>query len=126
VTGFSPPKIAQIGLQCTDLEQAKMFYCGMLGLPLAGEVGDSIFVTCGEINLILQKVAAVRPGSQIYFSADGRIEEATTDLKRRGILFTQEPKRIARNHQGVDVWLGFFNDPFGNCLALIANMPPAP
>jgi catechol 2,3-dioxygenase-like lactoylglutathione lyase family enzyme len=123
---FSPPKIAQIGLQCTDLDQAKAFYCDALGLPLAGAVGDSIFVRCGEVNLIVQKVATVRPGSQIYFSADGQTEEATTALKSRGIVFAQEPKRIARNHQGVDVWLGFFKDPFGNSLALIANMPVQP
>ena len=123
---FSPPKIAQIALQCTDLERAKAFYCGALGLPLAGEIGDSIFVTCGEVHLIVQKTATVRPGSQIYFSADGCIEEATAALKNRGVDFTQEPKRIAQDHQGVDVWLGFFSDPFGNRRALIANMPPAP
>jgi catechol-2,3-dioxygenase len=126
MAGFSPERIAQVGLQCADLGQAKKFYCGALGLSLAGELPDSIFVKCGEVNLIIQKMAEPRRGSQIYFSADGRVHQATQDLKAQGIAFTQEPRRIAKDFQGVDVWLGSFSDPWGNPLALIANMPPEP
>jgi len=124
MAGFSPERIAQVGLHCADLEEAKKFYCGALGLSLIGELPDSIFVKCGEVNLILQKMTQPRLGSQIYFSADGRVHDATRDLKAQGIVFTQEPRRIAKNFQGADVWLGFFQDPWGNPLALIANMPP--
>src|SRR5450432_1004913 len=111
---FSPPKIAQIELGCTDLAAAKRFYCGALDLPLVGEVGDSIFVKCGEVNLIVQKSDQPKLGRTIYFSADGQIHEATAALKAQGIAFSQEPRRIARNHQGFDIWLGFFADPWGN------------
>jgi catechol 2,3-dioxygenase-like lactoylglutathione lyase family enzyme len=122
---FSPPKIAQIELHCDDLERAKAFYCGALGLHLVGAVGDSIFVRCGEVNLVIQASPHPKlPGSMIYFGADGCVDEATAALKAQGIVFKQEPRRIARNHQGVDVWLGFFDDPWGNPLALISNMPP--
>jgi catechol 2,3-dioxygenase-like lactoylglutathione lyase family enzyme len=120
---FSLKKIAQIELHCTDLAAAKRFYCDSLGLRLVGQVGDSIFVQCGEINLIVQQTPEPRRGSTIYFSADGQVREATEALKAQGITFTQEPRCIARGHEGKDIWLGFFNDPWGNPLALLSNMP---
>ena len=93
---FSPAKIAQVSLNCTDLARAKEFYCGALCLALVGELPDSIFVKCGEVNLIVQKVEQPRRASQIYFSADGCVDEATAALKAQGIAFGQEPRRIAQ------------------------------
>ena len=49
--------------------------------------------------------------------------EATAALETRGVVFKRAPRRIARDHEGYDVWLGFFEDPWGNPLALLANMP---
>ena len=122
---FSLPKIAQIEIHCANLAEAKAYYCGVLGLPLVGEIGDSIFVRCGEVNLIVQASANPRPpGGMIYFGADGCVHEATVALKAQGVSFKQEPRRIARNHEGHDVWLGFFDDPWGNPFVLLANMPP--
>ena len=120
---FSPSRIAQVELHCGDLEQAKRFYCDSLGLRLVGQVGDSIFVKCGEVNLIIQQTPHPNRGSTIYFNADGNIRQATDALKARGISFTKEPRCIARAHQGFDVWLGFFSDPWDNTLALLSNMP---
>ena len=121
-----PTRIAQIELGCTDLEAAKRYYCDGLGFPLVGEIADSIFVRCGEVNLIVQRAASPRRGRTIYLSGDGRVREATAALRAAGVVFTQEPRRIARQHQGVDVWLGFFEDPWGNPFGLLANMPPEP
>jgi len=121
-----PTRIAQIELGCTDLDAAKQFYCEQLGLPLVGEIADSIFVRCGDVNLIVQRSANPRRGRTVYLSGDGRVREATAALKAAGVVFTQEPRRIARQHQGVDVWLGFFEDPWGNPFGLLANMSPEP
>jgi catechol 2,3-dioxygenase-like lactoylglutathione lyase family enzyme len=118
------PRIAQIELHCTDLAQAEAFYCGVLGLAKVAQFGDSLFARCGEVNLIIQASAQPKPpGSPIYFAADGAVRETAETLKSRGVSFSQEPRRIARNHEGYDVWLGFFQDPWGNPLALLANMP---
>ncbi len=119
-----PSSIAQIELGCTDLEAAKAYYCGILELPLVGEIADSIFVRCGELNLIVQRSANPRRGRTVYFNGDGRVHEATAALKARGVQFSQEPRRIARLADSVDVWLGFFDDPWGNPFGLLANMPP--
>jgi catechol 2,3-dioxygenase-like lactoylglutathione lyase family enzyme len=118
-----PSRVAQIELGCTDLEAAKRYYCDVLGFPLVGEIGDSIFVRCGDLNLAVQRSASPQRGRTVYFSGDGQVHEMTAALTARGVVFTQAPRRIARNHQGVDVWLGFFEDPWGNPLALLANMP---
>jgi catechol 2,3-dioxygenase-like lactoylglutathione lyase family enzyme len=118
-----PDKIAQIEVGCTDLAAAKAYYSDVLGLPVVGEIADSIFVRCGEINLIVQRSANPRRGRTVYFSGDGRVREATAALKARGVSFTEEPRRIARLADGIDVWLGFFDDPWGNPYGLLANMP---
>ena len=123
-TSFSPPKIAQIELHCTNLAAAELFYCGALGLAKVAQFGDSLFVKCGEVNLIIQASPDPKvPGNMIYFSADGSVHEATAALQARGVVFKQTPRRIARNHEGYDIWLGFFDDPWANPLALLANMP---
>ena len=120
---FTPPRIAQVELHCRDLGEARAFYCGVLGLEAVGQFGDSLFVRCGETNLIIQATANPKPSCVVYFSADGCVREAIAALTAQGVSFTEPPRRIARNHQGVDVWLGFFKDPAGNQLGLIANMP---
>jgi catechol 2,3-dioxygenase-like lactoylglutathione lyase family enzyme len=118
-----PRRVAQIELGCTDLEAAKRYYCDLLGFPLVGEITDSIFVRCGDLNLVVQRSENPRRGRPVYFSDDGQVHEMTATLKARGVVFTQAPRRIARQHQGVDVWLGFFEDPWGNPFGLLANMP---
>jgi catechol 2,3-dioxygenase-like lactoylglutathione lyase family enzyme len=119
-----PRRIAQIELHCTDLSEAEAFYCEVLGVPKVARLGDSLFVRCAETNLIIQASRNPKlPGSMVYFGADNAVDEATAELRGRGVLFSQEPRRIARVHQGFDIWLGFFADPWGNPLALLANMP---
>jgi catechol 2,3-dioxygenase-like lactoylglutathione lyase family enzyme len=120
-----PNRIAQIEVGCTDLEAAKRYYGEVLGFPLVGEFGDSIFVRCGDLNIAVQRSASPRRGRTVYLSGDGRVREATAALKARGVVFTQEPRRIAQLPEGVDVWLGFFDDPWGNPFGLLANMPAA-
>ncbi len=118
-----PTRIAQIEVGCTDLDAAKRYYCDGLGFPLVGEIADSIFVRCGDLNIIVQRSASPRRGRTVYLSGDGRVHEATAALRSVGVVFTEEPRRIARLPEGVDVWLGFFDDPWGNPFGLLANMP---
>ena len=118
-----PVRLAQVELGCTDLVEAERFYCEVLGLPLSGRITDSIFVRCGDLNLIIQQSENPRLARTTYFNGDGRVHEVAAAWRARGVVFTEEPRRIARNHEGVDVWLGFFDDPWGNQLALLANMP---
>ena len=109
--------------EATDLAAAKSYYCDVLGFPLVGEIADSIFVRCGDLNLIIQRSDNPRRGRTVYFDGDGRVHEATAALKALGTTFTEEPRRIATMPDGTQVWLGFFDDPWGNPFGLLCNMP---
>lgn len=119
--------IDQIGLNCTDLEAAERFYCGVLGLPKSGEAGGMKFFDCDGINLIMFESPEVKPNSTIYFKVPGTpglIQETFEKLEAAGVTVRGDaPHRIAQNWRGRDVWLAFFRDPFGNELALKSDVP---
>jgi len=119
--------IDQIGLSCTDLDEAQRFYCDVLGLRDGGEAAPTMkFFDCAGVNIIMFKGETISPASVIYFKVDGapgRIEQKFQMLKDRGVRVQAEPRCIARNWHGHDVWLAFFFDPFGNMLALKSDVP---
>jgi catechol 2,3-dioxygenase-like lactoylglutathione lyase family enzyme len=119
--------IDQIGLTCTNLDEAQKFYCDVLGLRLAGDVpGTMKFFDCDGVNIVMFKGDSVPPNSCIYFSVPGEpglIDRQVTLLKSHGVKVESDPHVIARNWNGFDVWLAFFRDPFGNLLSLKSNVP---
>jgi catechol 2,3-dioxygenase-like lactoylglutathione lyase family enzyme len=119
--------IDQIGLSCTDLDEAERFYSGVLGLRLSGDVpGVMKFFACDGMNIVLFKADSVPPNSVIYFRVQGEpglIEKKVALLKSSGVQVESEAHVIARNWNGFDVWLAFFRDPFGNLLALKSDVP---
>jgi catechol 2,3-dioxygenase-like lactoylglutathione lyase family enzyme len=119
--------IDQIGLTCTDLEEAQKFYCDILGLRLAADVPNSMkFFDCGGVNIIMFKADKISPNSCIYFQVPGEpglIQEKVALLKSHNAKVESEAHVIARNWNGHDVWMAFFRDPFGNLLALKSHVP---
>jgi catechol 2,3-dioxygenase-like lactoylglutathione lyase family enzyme len=119
--------IDQIGLSCTDLDEAQRFYCDLLGLKLTAEALPQMkFFGCGGVNIIMFKTDKVTPGSCIYFRVQGEaglLEKKVSLLKAGGAKIEGEPHIIARNWKGCDVWMAFFRDPFGNLLALKSDVP---
>jgi catechol 2,3-dioxygenase-like lactoylglutathione lyase family enzyme len=118
--------IDQIGLSCTDLDEAERFYCGVLGLRMAGDVpGVMKFFACEGVNIVMFRNETVAPNSIIYFRVPprpGLIEEKLKLLKTKGVRVESDAHVIARNWNGFDVWVGFFRDPFGNLLALKSDV----
>lgn len=119
--------IDQIGLTCTDLNEAEKFYCDVLGLRQSADVPGSMrFFGCDGVNIVMFKSDNVTPNSCIYFSVPGQtgmIQSNVTLLKSHGVKVESEPHVIARNWNGHDVWIAFFRDPFGNLLALKSHVP---
>jgi catechol 2,3-dioxygenase-like lactoylglutathione lyase family enzyme len=119
--------IDQIGLSCTNLDEAERFYSGVLGLRLSGDVpGVMKFFACDGVNIVLFKGDSVPPNSIVYFRVQGEpglIETKVALLKSSGAKVESDPHVIARNWNGFDVWLAFFRDPFGNLLALKSDLP---
>jgi catechol 2,3-dioxygenase-like lactoylglutathione lyase family enzyme len=119
--------IDQIGLTCTDLDEAQKFYCDILGLRLAADVsGQMKFFDCYGVNIIMFKSDKIAPNSCIYFRVPGEggtIQEKVSLLKSHGVKVESDAHVIARNFNGCDVWMAFFRDPFGNLLGLKSDVP---
>jgi catechol 2,3-dioxygenase-like lactoylglutathione lyase family enzyme len=119
--------IDQIGLSCTDLDEAEHFYCGVLGLQLAGAVPNVMkFFGCNGLNIVMFRSDTISPNSIIYFRVPpepGLINQKVLSLRSKAIRIESDPHVIARNWNGCDVWVAFFRDPFGNLLALKSDVP---
>ena len=119
--------IDQIGLTCTDLEEARRFYCDVLGLKQVADVpGVMKFFDCGGVNIIMFGNEPMSPNSCIYFRVPGEagtIQGKVGRLKELGVKVESDPHVIARNWNGCDVWLALFRDPFGNLLGLKSDVP---
>jgi catechol 2,3-dioxygenase-like lactoylglutathione lyase family enzyme len=119
--------IDQIGLSCTDLEQAQQFYCDLLGLRhVADALPQMKFFGGDGMNIVMFKSDAVTPNSCIYFRVAGQqglLEQKLAMLKSKGVKVESDAHVIARNWNRCNVWLAFFRDPFGNLLALKSDVP---
>jgi catechol 2,3-dioxygenase-like lactoylglutathione lyase family enzyme len=65
--------IDQIGMTCTNLEKVEEFYCGVLGLRLAGDVpGVMKFFDCDGVNLVIfrKEKADANSGVHLHVPAE--------------------------------------------------------
>jgi len=119
--------IGQVSLYVRDVAAAEAFYRDRLGLAHHFTFGDLAFFDMGGTRLYLHAVDANawRPGSIIYFLVDD-IAAAQRALTDRGVDFSGAPHRIHTDEAtGVEEWMTFFEDPFGNELALMARVGPS-
>jgi methylmalonyl-CoA/ethylmalonyl-CoA epimerase len=120
-------RIRQIAVAVADLTVAKEFYRDQLGMKLLFEAPPGLaFFDCAGIWLMLsaaneQEVA--QPGSTLYFAVDD-IYEAHAALSGRGVVFIDQPHRIA-DMGSYELWMCFFKDPDGTVLALRAEVQSA-
>lgn len=100
-------------LPADNLEMAKRFYQGTLGLDIKFDFSDRGMVAFkvgdSEPAIILRKADTVKPA--ILFTVDD-VREAYEELNRRGVQFLGEPYEIMTG-LCVD-----FTDPFGNKFGL--------
>lgn len=119
--------LGQVSLFVRDVARAEAFYRDVLGLAHHFTFGDLAFFDMGGTRLYLHAVDedAWRAGSVLYFLVDD-IATAHLELERRGVHFAGAPHRIHTDEAtGVEEWMAFFDDPFGNTLALMARVAPA-
>jgi methylmalonyl-CoA/ethylmalonyl-CoA epimerase len=119
-------EIGQIALTVTNLDDARAFYRDILGMQFLFDAGAMIFFQCGSVRLLLgtgENHAAPGGGTVLYFRVPD-IQAACTALREKGVGFSQEPHLVARM-KSHDLWLAIFNDPAGNALALMSEIPRA-
>lgn len=119
-------EIGQIGLTVRNLDDAKAFYGDILGMRFLFEAGTMAFFQCGSVRLLLGTPqpgdASRQPfGTIVYFRVDD-LQRTCARLRASGVVLSQEPHLVARmkNH---DLWLAFLNDPAGNMLGLMSELP---
>lgn len=115
--------VGQLEIRVGNLEEARAFYGDSLGIEVDSVFGQTMILRCGELEILVQE-ASTRPiGCPIYFRVDGRVHEVANQLKAAGIRFKSGPSCIVEDFMGKSSWLGFFEDPWGNPLAIMGDMP---
>jgi len=116
--------IGQVSRGVSDVDRAEEFYGTKVGLRKMYRFGDLTFFDCAGVRLLLEKTrdgAKPQSGGVIYFRC-ADIALTVAELKRRGIVFTYEPHRIAKMDDH-DLWMAFFDDPDGHTLAVMQQAP---
>ena len=118
----SPSHIVQIAIPIEELERAKRFYGGTLGLPHLFDAPPGLsFFQCGETRLMLSRpeTAEQAKASILYYGVpDARAAAAT--LAAEGAAVTEEARCIARVGDR-DIWLAIAEDGEGNPLGLMSE-----
>lgn len=116
-------QISQLEIRVGNLDEARRFYEDGLGIEVESMFGQTMMMRCGEITIMVQEAHARPIGCPIYFNVDGRVHEVADMLRSRGIRFKSGPSCIVEDFCGKSSWLAFFEDPWGNPLALMGDMP---
>jgi methylmalonyl-CoA/ethylmalonyl-CoA epimerase len=128
VQTISLSRIRQIAVAVADINASKVFYRDRLGMKLLFEAPPGlVFFDCDGIWLMLSAAneqEPAQPGSILYFAVDD-IHAAHTALSGRGVVFSDEPHKIA-DLGSYELWMCFFKDPDGTVLALRAEIQSRP
>jgi methylmalonyl-CoA/ethylmalonyl-CoA epimerase len=119
--------IGQLMIPIGDFDRGIAFYRDTLGLPfLFAAPPQMAFFACGSVRLLV----GVRPagqkaqrGSAIYFQVKD-IKGVYASLNAKGVHFLAQPHIVNRTPKS-ELWLAEFNDPDGNPLALMSDVPIA-
>ena len=111
------------GFAVDDLEQARQFYTGTLGIPTSEEYGLVTLHLAGGRDTLIYPKAEHTPATYtiLNFPVDD-IEKAVDELASRGVRFEryegaeQDEKGISR---GGGPYIAWFTDPAGNILAVL-------
>jgi methylmalonyl-CoA/ethylmalonyl-CoA epimerase len=114
-------RIHQISMRVHDVDRATRFYRETLGLPFLFAAPRLAFFNCDGVRLMLSTPEPEfdHPGSILYFAVED-IRGTTDTLKARGVVFRDDPHKVATLADR-EVWLAVFQDTEGNTLALMSE-----
>jgi DNA-binding CsgD family transcriptional regulator/catechol 2,3-dioxygenase-like lactoylglutathione lyase family enzyme len=120
-TGMNISKIGQISRSVSDTAASEKWYREVLGLPHLYTFGTLAFFDIGGTRLMLSQEGGAAKESIIYLQV-ADIAVAHRELQARGVKFTHAPHMIHRHADGTEEWMGFFEDPDGRPLAIMAQV----
>lgn len=110
-----------------DMEAARKFYEGTLGLELTGhESSGAVTYRAGRTTLLvyLSRYAGTNQATTATWVIDGKLEETVAALKAKGVAFEHydlpETKRAGDIHFAGRIKNAWFKDPDGNIHALVS------
>ena len=113
-------------LAVKDLDAAKRFYEGTLGLrPVDAQDGELVVYKSGNstLNVYRSQYAGTNKATAVTWTVGDRLEEVVRALKAKGVAFEHYDmpglKREGDIHTGGDMKVVWFKDPDGNILNVI-------
>lgn len=116
--------IGQIGITVKDLERSTAFYRDVLCLKLLFQAPGMSFFDLDGVRLMLgtgEPSGESHQAAILYYRV-GDIAAAFDAVKARGAKVKREPRAEHRDARH-ELWLAFFEDPDGNTLALMSEVP---
>ena len=128
--GLSKYKVGA-GLAVSDMDRAREFYEGKLGLSVGIDSGDNVQYSCGEgsvMHIYLSTEHAGKSTATLAGWGVDDVEEVVDELTSKGVAFERyDEGLIITNEKGIAAFEGgakvaYFKDPDGNTLS-IAQAP---
>lgn len=113
--------LGQISRTVKDIEAARTWYGGVLGLTHLYSFGNLAFFDCGGVRLFLSEGEGRESESILYFQVDD-VRAAHSVLAARDVQFTHAPHMVHRHADGREEWMAVFNDNEGRPLAIMSNV----
>ncbi|HEY7847597.1 MAG TPA: VOC family protein [Candidatus Limnocylindria bacterium] len=115
--------IGQVRIAVRDVDRAVAFYRDTLGMPFLFQFPGMAFFDLDGTRLMLVDPESRDFGGEsvIYYRVDD-IGQAHAALSERGVHFSDAPHVVHQDDRH-ELWMCFFNDPDGNVLALMSEVP---
>jgi catechol 2,3-dioxygenase-like lactoylglutathione lyase family enzyme len=119
------------GLAVSDMDRAREFYEGKLGLSVSIDSGDNVQYRCAEgsvMNVYLSRKHAGKSTATLASWGVDDVESVVDELTEKGVAFERyEEGPIVTDEKGIASFEGgakvaYFRDPDGNTLS-IAQAP---
>jgi len=112
-------------LAITDIEAARSFYEGTLGLKPVMEVPDSVIYAAGKSRLMVYRsdFARTNRATGATWAVGDELESIVQDLRTKGVAFEHydlpDTTRDGDIHEMGDMRGAWFKDPDGNIIGLV-------
>lgn len=117
--------IGQIARSVSNIEASRNWYELVLELPHLYTFGKLSFFDCNGTRLMLSQDGELNPKESILYFRVADIAGTHRKLLEKGVEFIAAPHRIHKHEDGTEEWMGFFKDPDGRPLALMAQVKGA-
>lgn len=118
-------RIGQIARTVSNVEAARNWYELVLELPHLFTFPKISFFDCNGTRLMLTDEGELNPKESILYFKVADIAETYAKLVKKGVEFVAAPHKIHTHADGTEEWMGFFKDPEGRTLALMAQVKGA-